>query len=150
MKNSKIPLYGGGFALVDPEDYDRLIVYRWHKNDRGYARRTYDKGKCMYMHHAVLPRKKGFLNDHINGDKLDNRLCNLRYVNYSQSNSNRKMLKNNKSGYKGVYFDKNNNKWVSQLYFEKKRYFDYHDNMREALLAYNEKSKMIHKEFARK
>lgn len=41
--------------------------------------------------------------DHINGDKQDNRLCNLRLSNNLDNMRNRGKNKNNSSGYNGVY-----------------------------------------------
>lgn len=45
------------------------------------------------MHHLVLGKKDGYEIDHINGNKLDNRLCNLRHVTRSQNNMNKKNVK---------------------------------------------------------
>lgn len=53
--------------------------------------------------------------DHINGDIFDNRLCNLRECDFVQNGYNRKVNSNNKSGRKGVCFDKNRNKWLVQI-----------------------------------
>jgi hypothetical protein len=49
-----------------------------------------------------------FLIDHINGQKNDNRLSNLREATVSQNGQNRKVNKSNKTGFKGVspYFKK--------------------------------------------
>lgn len=52
--------------------------------------------------------------DHINGDRLDNRIANLRLVDKSQNQLNRtKLNKNNSTGYRGVYAYKN--KWVAKI-----------------------------------
>ena len=54
--------------------------------------------------------------DHINGDKADNRLTNLREVTNAQNMQNRLVLqKNNTSGFAGVSFYKPTGKWKSQI-----------------------------------
>lgn len=46
------------------------------------------RGKYKYLHHYVLPPKKGFFVDHRNGNKLDVRSCNIRYLTNSENNFN--------------------------------------------------------------
>lgn len=57
--------------------------------------------------------------DHIDGDKLNNSIRNLRDVNKTINQSNRKPNKKSSSSYKGVYFYKN--MWVSSIQINKKR-----------------------------
>ena len=61
--------------------------------------------------------------DHINGDRLDNRICNLRDVTSSENNRNMKRAKNNTSGKTGVYWDKVNSKWMAIAWCENKQHF---------------------------
>jgi hypothetical protein len=63
------------------------------------------------MHHGYLPK----LVDHINGNKQDNRIENLRPANKSQNSSNAKIHSRNTSGIRGVSFSKKTNKWVVQV-----------------------------------
>ncbi len=49
--------------------------------------------------------------DHINGIRHDNKLINLREANHQKNGFNRKKQQNNKSGYKGIYWNKQCNKW---------------------------------------
>lgn len=58
--------------------------------------------------------------DHINGDRQDNRISNLRDVGTLTNNRNRLHNKNNTSGYRGVTFDKANNKWMAQITVDNK------------------------------
>lgn len=49
--------------------------------------------------------------DHINHIRTDNRISNLRVATHSQNNWNQQLQRKNTSGVKGVYWDKNRNKW---------------------------------------
>jgi len=71
-------------ALVSPQDYDKLIDITdvWHVSSSGYvvySKRTQNKTVVTYMHREVL----GAPGRHINGDRFDNRRCNLRFSNRS-------------------------------------------------------------------
>lgn len=80
-----IPLTQGKQAIVDSEDY--LLVKskgHWLFHNRGYAGVRRSNGWLM-MHHVLLPPKEGLEIDHINGNKLDNRKTNLRYVTHQEN-----------------------------------------------------------------
>ena len=53
--------------------------------------------------------------DHVNGDKADNRIANLREATNAQNHCNRGPQKNNTSGVKGVYWFKPNRQWKAQI-----------------------------------
>ena len=59
--------------------------------------------------------------DHINGDRSDNRIANLRRATKSQNMANRLPQVNNTSGVRGVVFDKATGKWMA--YMQKERQF---------------------------
>ena len=85
----KIKLSQGKETIVDKEDYDRLFMHKWHYNKKskgkGYAQRSVhvrvSKGnytcKIIYLHREILNIEEGVV-DHMNGNTLDNRKCNLR------------------------------------------------------------------------
>tara|TARA_R110002167_G_scaffold240620_1_gene445842 strand:- start:1186 stop:1866 length:681 start_codon:yes stop_codon:yes gene_type:complete len=60
--------------------------------------------------------------DHINQDKSDNRLENLRWATKDEQSWNRGMTILNKSGYIGVYWNKQRKRWTAELRAYKKRY----------------------------
>ncbi len=94
--------------------------------------------------------KKGFDIDHINGDGLDNRKSNLRICKHGENQYNSKMPKNNTSGYKGVYWDKRRNKWISQININGKHvYIGQFINAIDAANAYDKAAMQYHKEFAK-
>jgi hypothetical protein len=53
--------------------------------------------------------------DHINGDRSDNRFCNLRAATASQNRCNTKLLKRNSAGLKGAHRIKKSNRWGSSI-----------------------------------
>ena len=57
--------------------------------------------------------------DHINQNRVDNRIANLRLANKSENGQNRAAPKHNKSGVKGVYWSHRENKWVAAIRADK-------------------------------
>lgn len=96
-----------------------------HKNKAGYITITL-LGKVRKAHRLAWiyvygEDIDGYEIDHINGDKSDNRICNLRISSHQQNMFNMKKKSTNKSGVKGVHFDKRCNKWRAQTSINKKR-----------------------------
>lgn len=60
------------------------------------------------LYYGVWPKKQL---DHINGDKADNRISNLREATNSENGKNYGFNKSNSSGVKGVSWCKNTGKW---------------------------------------
>ena len=114
-----LPMSGGGdtFTIVDEVDLPRLQDKVWRLHPGGYAVRDVNGGKTktlQYLHHLVLPPKGGLVIDHINGQRLDNRRSNLRLVTVSENNAN-SVDRPRRSGYRGVYWHGQANKWVAQI-----------------------------------
>jgi citrate synthase len=83
--------------------------------------------------------------DHINRNTTDNRICNLRDVTPSENQHNRKLSKANKSGYLGVCWSKEMNKWSAHICKDRKKiYLGCYEDVKEAANAYAEASKFLH------
>lgn len=88
--------------------------------------------------------------DHDDNIKNHNWWSNLRECNNQENLCNRGKNKNNKSGYKGVYWSKNKQKWYAQITFNyKKKFLGYFNDILDAVQAYNEAALKHHGEFAR-
>ena len=89
-----------------------------------------------FMHHGVEPDNI----DHINHDKQDNRIENLRSVTHEENMKNRSLQSNNTSGVIGVCWFKNLNKWVANIKVDNKQkhlgyFLDFNDAVRARKLA---------------
>ena len=88
------------------------------KNAQGYYRIGID-GTSLRAHRAAIAYVEGkppvAQVDHINGNRLDNRYCNLRHATQPENCQNRGVSGNNTSGYTGVYFEKDNGRWRARI-----------------------------------
>lgn len=88
--------------------------------------------------------------DHVDGNKLNNNLDNLRFCSYSQNGANRKKQSNTSSIYKGVDFQKRANKWRASIKIDgKSKTLGHFEDEKEAAKAYNEKAKELFGDFAK-
>lgn len=98
------------------------------------------------MFHGHIPK----ILDHINGDKLDNRIENLREATGSENLRNQKVRSNNKSGVKNVHWHTQSKKWRVSIKADNKLiYFGTYDKLEEAAEVAKQKRIELHKEFAR-
>lgn len=76
--------------------------------------------------------------DHINGDRTDHRIANLRVLTNAQNKQNtRRAYANNGSGLLGVHHDKRNGRWRARIMVDgRSRSLGYHDTPEEAHAAY--------------
>lgn len=117
----------GNEIMVDDNQYDYLSKFSWHISPQGYAKKNKSKSPNgdhgILMHRMVLGAKAGEQVDHIDGNKLNNQLENLRLCSFSSNQANSKIKSNNTSKYKGVTFDSSRNKWIAQIMINRKHKF---------------------------
>lgn len=148
----EIPLSRGYVAVVDDCDAD-LAGYKWSaitvtRNNTVYAyRQIYPKGAKpigTYLHRVILARMVGRdldrkeRVDHENGNGLSCWRGNLRLATSVENAGNKRMSKNNTSGFKGVTYHKRNKRWQAQIGMNGKTrvlgYFDTPELAHEAYL----------------
>lgn len=146
----EIPLTRGLVALVDEADFEMLSHWKWHAHanrpTRFYAYAVIGHFAQVSMHRMVLLPSPGEQVDHVNGDRLDNRRCNLRIASCSQNNANRKPA----GRFKGVGPGRWANRWTANIDFNGKRHYlgDFKSPL-AAALAYDHAARELHGEFAR-
>lgn len=142
---------GSLYWLIEAKDGQPKGTKAGRTTSNGYRQIKYN-GK-LYMEHILIwvlfgnELPKGFLLDHINRIKDDNRIENLRIATRSQNIANSSIRKNCKSKYKGVIF--NCNKWQARISVDNKRIsLGYFIKETDAALAYNKAALEYFREFA--
>lgn len=127
---AEIVLTDNSIALVDYEDLELLLQYKWEKvllYNTWYARCT--KEPRLHMHQMVLGKAEGENDiDHIDHNGLNNQKNNLREVTHSINLLNRSGPNSNSStGIRGIYYSKKTKKYrarVKIMYIEKEEWFN--------------------------
>jgi hypothetical protein len=122
------------FAFVDPEDFKNVMKYSWSKNHNGYSCKGTSHDIPSLMHHFILGKpEEGYVIDHKDNNRLNNRRSNLRFVTQAQNMQNRTTNKNNTtSKYIGVYRHKN--KWHAKY---SQKYLGPYENEIDAAKRYD-------------
>jgi len=152
----EVPLTHGQVAIIDREDWERVRGYNWcavYKDTRSYYAVTHQqihgKRRKIQMHRLILDAPKEMQVDHINHNTLDNRKSNLRLCTPYQNQYNSRKQRNNTSGFKGIYKNKNGLRWIAKIQFcGKGQYLGTFDTREEAHAAYCEAALRLHGEFS--
>jgi hypothetical protein len=143
-----VPLTHGYEAIIDAVDVPLVNGRNWQASPQPHS--VYAQGMGQLMHRVIAGTPEGMETDHIDGNGLNNRRANLRSVTASQNQHNKRMQKNNTSGFKGVHWHIRKRRWVARINLDNtKRHLGYFDTAEAAHAAYCVASKALHGEFGR-
>lgn len=141
----EITLADGSTTQVSDEDFDYLNQFQWHRSG-AYVITT------LKMHRLVADRAgidSSIMVDHRDQDVRNNQRNNLRAATRSQNRGNSRVSRNNKTGFKGVTFDKRRGKYCAQIRFGgHNKHLGYFDRPEDANAAYFDAAQKVYGEFA--
>ena len=103
MSTVKLPVNNGGYTLVDDDIAKKLECNKLYLSFRKRYVQAKLKSENILLHRFIMGKPKGMDVDHINGNRFDNRRCNLRICTRSENNLNRRINVSNSTGYRLVY-----------------------------------------------
>lgn len=122
----RVPLHGRGVGhsvvLDDIANNRAFLNEKIYLDHYGYPFIVAEDGRMAHLHHLVKGYPpKGQVVDHINNDRLDCRLSNLRFISKGHNNFNKRALRDdNTSGHTGVYYD--GRKWYARISYKGETY----------------------------
>jgi hypothetical protein len=117
---------------IEKNGYYRVSLYK-NNNSKHFTIH-----RLVGIHFIPNPDNKPWI-DHIDNNKLNNSIDNLRWASIQENQQNKSKQKNTSSIYKGVYFNKGMNKWLSSIKINKKGiHLGYFNTEKEGAEKYNE------------
>lgn len=110
---------------LDLDDIEKLGTRKWRtifKSNKPYLITGNQNSEKIYFHRLILNNPEEQV-DHISGDTLDNRKCNLRKVSLQDNMCNLRKKSNNTSGVRGISYNKAKNRWTVDFTYKKQRFY---------------------------
>ena len=148
----EIQLTRNAVAKVDDESHDLLSGFSWCLSSHGYAvtnvKDVRGRYRTVYMHRLLLPGQHETV-DHIDGDRLNNSLSNLRPATIGQNVTSRRRLRGKTSAFRGVRKPTDGRKWIARIgQGGKTNYIGSFDSEIDAAKAYDAQAIRAFGEFA--
>jgi hypothetical protein len=138
------------FAIIDAEDLEKVAAHKWYVQPQPHGKSFYavangNSKVLIRMHRLILDAPRGIEVDHRDRNGLNNTKLNLRLANRSQQMWNTGEFKNNTSGYKGVTYLKDRDKYRSRIKVRSKSiHLGTFDTAEEAHAAYIKAKDVYH------
>ncbi len=139
-------------VIIDADLCERLLAMTWRaqrsrEGSDAYASTTIER-RVFRMHRLIVGAAPSQIVDHINGNTLDNRRVNLRFVTMQQSNWNTGPRRGHR--YKGVSWDRSRNRWAAYITVDgRRRNLGRYLSAEEAAHVYDAAARLFHGEYAR-
>lgn len=144
-------------AKINMHHYETIKNFKWSLNSKGYSVTSWtdENGKYQGALHQAIAQllnwnvPNGYEIDHKDRNPLNNLDNNLRICTTSQNQHNVKLQKRNKSGLKGINWNKRAQKWQVQITVNHKyKYLGSFENKEDAIKTYNQAAILHYGEFA--
>lgn len=115
--------------VIDADRYNEVKQYIWRiskkKNKYYVISGSMKKNTMIYLHQLIMGEiKDGFEIDHIDGNSLNNRQSNLRFVTHQENVDNIQATRiDNTIGIRGISYDKRGKKYTVDFYYHGKRFY---------------------------
>ena len=116
-------------VYIDEDDFEKVSKRHWrssHKKRKVYiVSGSKAKNNTVYLHNYIMNYTyiSGYEVDHIDGNSLNNRKCNLRLVTRQENIINTRVRIDNKIGIRGISYSKRDKLYTVDFYYMKKRYY---------------------------
>lgn len=133
------PITGDLVWKISPANHIKSGDVAGCLNKDGYIQCRFNK--CTHLAHRLVflwlyGRWPDGEIDHVNHLKTDNRIENLRDVSPQENDKNKKLAKNNNSGFTGVVWFKRTQKWRANIYVNKRCiHLGYFNDINDAISA---------------
>lgn len=153
--------YGIGYTpsgepfYFDIEDYDKIKQYCWSINEYGYVKTSVyidnNTSRTIRMHRLIMDvlDNDDVVVDHIGHNCRDNRKSQLRICTQDDNTYNTITRSTNTSGFKGVSWDIEKQKWLVQIWANNKKiHIGRYNNINDAIKARKDAEEKYHKEYS--
>ena len=132
---------------IDLDDISRIKQHKWCIGNTNVVSRI--NSERVHLTYFIIDKPKHLKIIFRNNDYTDFRKANLLIATPSQKQMHTKIFTNNKSGFKGVRWDKNSKKWYTEIFVNKKRiYLGRFINKQDAISARKDAEEKYCGEFA--